>query len=1075
DRYDRISFSGQSGLTADPGAPQLPFYSFIVAVPAHAEVTLLDLTYETTVEPGTYAIAPAPAPKPPAEDLTPGAFEAIQDPARYRSSAAYPAKAVQLADEAWVRGQRVLRVIVYPFQYNPAGGRLTVNTDFQFRIAFTGDLSETNCGDCRYSETLETALQEQLVNYEQGLTWRVAPGSEALAAQIQSPEVNPFLGPRFEIIVNRDGVYHLTYADLQAAGMNVDNVNPQTFRLVNQGQDVAIHVLGEGDGSFDSGDFVAFYGERFRGDVMQARYQSTMTKPTFDPYDQSLAPNNWFWKCWDGCELAGYFERYTENNVYYLLSGGPAGPRMDTAPGAPGGAPIAESYLETVRAEEAILWWSHEFYDQDIWYWERIQTITPRNFPITLTDLAPSASSATVTVEISSRGHNADAAPDHHSRISLNGVLLDDTFWDGRIRYAFTGPISHSDLDEGANTLTLTMLNDAALPNPDVYFDFFEVTYAREFVAMDDQLAFSRSQSGSWRFQITGLSSGAVEVYRITNPLSPVRITGATVNAGTATFQVTDGASSRYVVAGTGAGILTPESISLYDPPDFDAMAEAEYVLITHTNFLPAAQTLANYRSGQGYSVAVIDVADLYREFNDGIYHPIAIKNFLAWTFQNWSEPVRYAVLIGNGNWNMRNFGDGSQDYHNAPPTFMPPNLAYVDPWQGEVDSSNLLATIVGNDVVPDVHIGRMPVQTNTELATLVNKIIDYETAPYATWKNNILFIADNIPDLAGNFIALTEGIISDYVVPHPPYTPVRIYQDDGDGIPNGFDFGCTSLNTTPNECQAVTDAIIAQINAGVLIVNYTGHASINRWSGESIFLKSDIPSLNNPTRLPFVMSMTCLDGHWTYPNSSSLAYLFLTTPGKGAVGTFSATGLGVASGHDPLQRGFYGAIMGAGNWQAGPAADAGKLLLWGGGNDLDLAQTFMIFGDPALGLESAYNLSLTPPTSETAGAAGTVAIHTLTVKNTGAGTDTYTIVVNAGDWGASASQQTVGPLAPNQTAQVHVTVSIPINAIHGADDVTIVTAISNQDIHRSALAQLTTTSLGTLGESIFLPVIIRE
>ena len=48
-------------------------------------------------------------------------------------------------------------------------------------------------------------------------------------------------------------------------------------------------------------------------------------------------------------------------------------------------------------------------------------------------------------------------------------------------------------------------------------------------------------------------------------------------------------------------------------------MPESEYILITHASLMTSTQALAAHRSGQGYSVAVIDVDDLYHEFNDGI------------------------------------------------------------------------------------------------------------------------------------------------------------------------------------------------------------------------------------------------------------------------------------------------------------------------------------------------------------------------------------------------------------------------------------------------------------------------
>jgi len=39
--------------------------------------------------------------------------------------------------------------------------------------------------------------------------------------------------PRYRIQVNENGTYQLTYADLQAAGVPVDSLDPRTFRVHN--------------------------------------------------------------------------------------------------------------------------------------------------------------------------------------------------------------------------------------------------------------------------------------------------------------------------------------------------------------------------------------------------------------------------------------------------------------------------------------------------------------------------------------------------------------------------------------------------------------------------------------------------------------------------------------------------------------------------------------------------------------------------------------------------------------------------------------------------------------------------
>jgi hypothetical protein len=136
---------------------------------------------------------------------------------------------------------------------------------------------------------------------------------------------------------------------------------------------------------------------------------------------------------------------------------------------------------------------------------------------------------------------------------------------------------------------------------------------------------------------------------------------------------------------------------------------------------------------------------------------------------------------------------------------------------------------------------------------------------------------------------------------------------------------------------------------SGAALLNYIGHAAIDGWANEDIFINSDIQDLNNGSMLPVVLSMDCLDGYWLYPSQSSLIEELLRAENKGAVSTFSPTGLGVATGHDALQRGFYDAVFNQGIKELGPATLAAKLSLYASGSNYDLLHTFTVFGDPAL------------------------------------------------------------------------------------------------------------------------------
>jgi len=84
-------------------------------------------------------------------------------------------------------------------------------------------------------------------------------------------------GDWYKIAVLKDGIFKLSYSFLKELGLDIDNLNPANLKLYGNGgkmlptlnsvvraddiQQNAIFIQGESDGSFDSGDYVLFYGQ----------------------------------------------------------------------------------------------------------------------------------------------------------------------------------------------------------------------------------------------------------------------------------------------------------------------------------------------------------------------------------------------------------------------------------------------------------------------------------------------------------------------------------------------------------------------------------------------------------------------------------------------------------------------------------------------------------------------------------------------------------------------------------------------------------------------------------------------
>jgi hypothetical protein len=954
--YTQIDVPGLSE-TGEPGKPKLPVSSTLIGLPPTAKYELRILTDVTEVVVGRYFISPAGTPVVGDEDLQPGKFVYVPDRSAYQTDANYPDEQVRIGDEAWLRDHRLARVDFYPFQYNPAQASLVWHKYMRVEVRFlsegrstqtpimqlagpTGSVSGSN-------NPFDQVLRTQLINYNAAKDWRGIPYSQ-LPTVPDGRDSMLSSEPRYKISVKEDGIYKVSYEELLAAGMDVGNIDPTTFEMTNQGRPAAIFVSNIGnEHTFEAGEYILFYGQKLDGSYLASLYPDEDDHWRTNFYYPDGIPVNW----------SPHFnslmvEKYTDTNVYWLTTTGSPGLRMNEIDGAPGGAPTPTSYRATVRAEQSHKWKTTHFTNEDTWFWEELKTSLPsllitKTYTTTITAPATGIYTTTLRGEIVAVTSNdikdPILYPDHHTKIfinkSINPSSLVDSTWDGQIRYHYESGLSQSFLISGTNALELDIYRTTFMISEDLLFDWFEIEYDRQFQALNNEIEFSINQAGNWNYALNGFSESDIKVFDVTNPLSPTIIISSTYSAGTVTYQITQGSTAHFFAG--KVRIIDHTQLSKYIPPDFSQ--PADYVFITHHDFLTETRSLANYRESQGLSTLVVDINDLYNEYNFGIYHPIAIRNFLKDTLVKWGSLPLYVLIIGDGHWNFKGYVGTITEPLDSPPIYIPPNLEWVDPWQGEVDSANQYATLIGDDPLPDVMIGRLPVNNTSQLNSIINKIIAHESTSGQDWQKRFVFVADN-PDGGGDFVSYSEKIIGDYHLA-PIYVPERIY------LSTYLNSGTCGTVYGRHSCPAATQALTQTLNTnGALVLNYSGHASVNIWAGEGILANEDISSLSNGNRLPMLLSLDCLDGYWIHPNSQGLVEELLRADNKGIVTAFSPTGLGISAGHDDLQRGFYDTMFQGMNWTFGEAALSAKTLLYARHPAfVDLIYTYTIFGDPAL------------------------------------------------------------------------------------------------------------------------------
>lgn len=895
-----------------PGAPALPVWATMVELPPEGRWSLAYKSHgqQELVAPGLILPVPSPqvildAPLTPqeiAERMAAAPLMAQPDPGIYGADAFYPSSPVQAGPEQWQRGRRLLMVQVFPFQYNPVTGKLLYHPDIEVRVTAEAVTTQENAsapGDGGFSRP---ATAEAVTAQEDAL----APGSGG------------FSRPALRIYTGERGIYRLTYADLQAAGVPVGSVDPVTFAMTYLDQPVDILVTGEADGRFDPGDLIIFYAEPYQG-------------------------------------------RYMTHNVYRLSYGGAPGSRMQTRRLTPtGGEPVITAITQTVHIE-----FDRSYYstyrlprDADHWFDNPLYPNAAMPSATVSYDLSLDDPLFVGVAEVRIALHGgADQAmtPDQSVAVYVDGRAVGTFQWDGSVPYLATATVPAAWLGAGPSAPRVTLeASLSQLPSLSYYWispDWVEVRYPARPEAENDQIIVEGLVIAGQQAQldVTGFTGHGVRTFDLRNPQRPVQLEGVFVEFNGSSFVArlwdawSVGAPSPSYALSTDSGLLAPLSVERDNPSAWRSPDHAaDYIAVVHSSLWDAVQPLLDHRAAEGLRVAKVDVQDIYDEFSAGRVDPDAIRSFLAYAYHHWNgeqAPPQYVLLVGDGHYDFKNAAGTNL------PNLIPPYLLHIDPWIGETAADNRYVSVDGlDDYLPDMAIGRIPAQSPADVRAVVHKIIAYETAtPVGAWQRRTVFVADDYANRDGNFHALSD--VARLEVLPSSYASEAIYYRSS-----------AELDTGP-EMRA---AILRAFNTGALYLQWFGHASQFRWGSVSFFDVLGPPALSPTGVLPFTAHYGCWSGYFInirgssqYANNpQSLGEVLLLTPERGAVADLSPSGLHIGNALLNLNRGVVEAIFRNRIDRIGPAVDAGRLYFVSHSSGWhDVVDTSILFGDPALRL----------------------------------------------------------------------------------------------------------------------------
>ncbi|WP_089720316.1 C25 family cysteine peptidase [Candidatus Entotheonella palauensis] len=668
--------------------------------------------------------------------------------------------------------------------------------------------------------------------------------------------------PALKIRVDASGWYEIGQPALVQAGLD-EAVDPRYLQLFVQGEEQPVLVMGEADGTLDPSDTLAFYSP--------------------------------------GLDTA-----WSATQVHWLVVGTQPGLRIPLR-ASPPSPPGPRSFPDTVTHKARQLYVAAVRNGAAENFFGAVLNTEPVEQTFFVDHLDP-ATLGDARLQIALQGVTSGS---HRVAVAVNGQAVHTLNFSGASHQTDTVALPQRHLRDGANIITLTPESPETVVS---LVDALHLTYWRTYQARDNNL--HCTVPGERQVTIGGFQHPNIRVFDLTAPADMHELLGGIERHGdeyTITV-ITPPGAERTLLAVAAPRLVPADAIEANVPSSWHASEEgANFIIIAHPAFLDALVPLKHLREQQGWTVALIDVDDLYAAFTYGVKHPEAIQAFLRHAMHHWPQPPRYVLLAGDASFDPRDYlGYGMTDF--IPTRWVDTNLmetasddAYADP---------------DGDGIADLYVGRLPAQSADEATIMVNKLLAYATAS-GDWLRRALMVTD----IPGPFDF--EGAA------HP--LRQRLEQS----------LNVTTIALGQRTPLAAQEHLHQQLESGQLLVIYQGHGSVQRWTAGGVLTSVSARTLSNAGQLPVVSSMTCLNGYFQDPQTESLAEALLRAPHGGAAAVWASSGLTRPTSQAEMQRALIAHLLRPERPTLGEAIQAAKSAI----TDLDVRRTWILFGDPTLRL----------------------------------------------------------------------------------------------------------------------------
>lgn len=681
----------------------------------------------------------------------------------------------------------------------------------------------------------------------------------------------------YKMKVFQTGIYCIPYNQLQSSGINTSDLT--NLQLWFRGKEQAIYL---------NNDTLFFYGKRNDGTLDSYLYQP-------------------------GFQANTLYSLFSDTTAYFLTEGAAPGKRM-VSRALPGSASNSTWYYEEYLKVFTDTYSRGKFYyfafgtndltvrsdyDQgEGWFSKPIQSNgSPALFPISIPVTNPNTNaSGMVQIEVQVSGAYTTASRSVSLLIG-NSATPDYTF-------DFTNVSNFESATLKVQLPAAYLLNKTNItcairlftPTFDkIGVTYIKVLYPRKYILSNSQnfLQLDNSEAGDKNIQLTTIGNPLLilnntdEYNQEVIPFSASGINASLTINSTIKKVVIQNSSYNNISA------ISQVDMSL---PSFTN----EFNIIYPEIFESSAQSYMQYRSsgyGGNYSVEKCTFEKLCNLFSYGEFHSLAIKRFCT-ELINANSNEKYLLILGKGVTPALStyFPEFVTTYYyrKNPEKFWSSTnfkrkLVDLVPTYGE-PGSDLMFSIDAN-YAAQIHTGRVPARTNTEVEEYLEKVRLHESLDSnLIWRKQLVHLSGG-EDQAQ--ITLFKKFIDTYKdYSESPHFGGKVVKTYVKNLQNG----------------AIDDQLISgvanNVNNGISLLTLFGHSSAEISDIDIGFVSNPIYGYNNTGKYPMLLMNGCTSANIF--SNYSFAEDWINTPRLGAITVLGHTDIGYSNNMNQFSTYYY-------------------------------------------------------------------------------------------------------------------------------------------------------------------------